>query len=161
MIFIMKLCISRFLEVMIPKIRYQRMSNKVINNQIRLSQFALVFTSYYVHTTFYEPRMRTLIRLLRLSRMTRRQEPSLAGSEWSIGQTRRTFRISVICGLNYSVNNTICSGLCSATGCASVEAGGITRQRGGGWQRDERGDWVRAGIGRAPAFVKPQHEPRL
>lgn len=53
---------------------------------------------------------------------------SLAESEWSIGQTKRIFRISVICGLNYSVNNTICSGLSrSATGCASNEAGEITR----------------------------------
>lgn len=56
-----------FLETMLPKIRtharYQCMSNKVINNQIRVSQF--VFTPYFLRAS------RILIRLLRLSRMTR------------------------------------------------------------------------------------------
>lgn len=55
----------------------------------------------------------------------------------TVDRTGRTFRISVICGLNYSVNNTACSGLRSTTGCATRVA--ITRDA------EERGRGVRDG----------------
>lgn len=86
----------------------------------------------FIPCVFSASLARALIRLLRLSRVTRWQEPSLAGSEWSIGRARRTFRVSVICGLYYSVNNTACSGLCSTAGCCACRVvGGL---RGEGWK---------------------------
>lgn len=149
--------LKQFYEININDIKVSRIICISII-KIRLVSNTLVFILARI---FREPR--ALIRLLRLSRMTRWQEPSLAGSEWSIGRVRRTFRISVICGLNYPVNNTACSGLCSAPRGAARAGWWEDYAMGGGdgERKDGRGDWVHAGVGRAPAFVKPQHEPRL
>lgn len=100
----------------------------------------LVFILY----VFSASLVRALIRLLRLSRMTRWQEPSLAGSEWSIGRARRTFRISVICGLYYSVNNAAYSGLCStARGTARAGWREVWTTRGRGMKGERERERMR------------------